>query len=374
MPAKRKNRNGARAPSDARAAAARNILETRIKQLKTISYASLLIGLIAMVVSLFVLFRAPAAATNSSTLPSLPSTVTLTGSLITPQTSLPDAPVITANAAFGSRLTNINAPLNSSELNIFNNAPNSYFEKAGEMYLNHTLNNTVGISATNSTMIYVNNKPSVVYLGAISCIWCGENRWAMALALGRFGNFSELFKGYSALQDGDVPTLYWAPAHYNASGYADFGNFYTSDYINFISVDYASPIKAGFQLPQSLQYFVTAAKNTSNTAYETAMQLIVRLNNFQGTPYTIWGKFSAPGADAVAFGNSPPSSQSEILIANMTHEQMLSTIAAPNSQLAWTEYAGADIYIAMMCASMNNTAPVCSLPAITQIEKQNGYT
>ena len=67
----------------------------------------------------------------------------------------------------------------------------------------------------------------------------------MALALSRFGSFEQLFKGYSSLEDGDVPTLDWAPAQYNATQGVDFGNFYTSKYVNFLSIDYASPITQG---------------------------------------------------------------------------------------------------------------------------------
>jgi hypothetical protein len=65
-------------------------------------------------------------------------------------------------------------------------------------------------SASSSRFSY-NGKPSVIYIGAISCVWCGENRWAMAMALSRFGSFNSLYIGYSSIHDGDVPTLYWKP-------------------------------------------------------------------------------------------------------------------------------------------------------------------
>src|SRR6266550_1116651 len=51
----------------------------------------------------------------------------ITSVLITPQTSLSDAPVVTQNQSFGKRLTGINLAFNSSELSAINNAPNSYF-------------------------------------------------------------------------------------------------------------------------------------------------------------------------------------------------------------------------------------------------------
>ena len=232
------------------------------------------------------------------------------------------------------------------------------------------------MSACRSTKVssfLLNGKPSVIYLGSITCIFCGENRWAMALALSRFGNFSNLFKGYSALGDSDVPTLYWSPAHYNSST-VDLGSFYNSKYINFIAIEDTAPISGGFSL-QPLQTIQSEVNASGNLAYSDAYQYIMQLNNFQGTPYTIWGNYNIGGADAVDFGNQAPTSTNPKLdLTYMTHNDILGQLAAPNDQFAWSEYAAADLYIAMTCASLNNTAPICSLPAIKGIEAANGYT
>jgi hypothetical protein len=223
-----------------------------------------------------------------------------TGSLITPPTSLSGAPVITQNQSFGKRLTDINAPFNSSELSVINDAPNSYYENAGEMYFNHTLNVTIGASAPKLPLFTVNGKPTVIYLGSITCVFCGENRWAMVLALSRFGSFSNLFKGYSAIGDADLPTIYWAPAHYNISSTA-FGSFYSSKYINFIMMEDANPISAGFNL-NSLSTIQQRVNNTKNTAYIYAMAYIISTKGFTGTPFTVWGAYQVGGADAVVLG------------------------------------------------------------------------
>jgi len=266
---------------------------------------------------------------------------------------------------FGHTLAGINVPLTPSQLAIINNASNANFETAGEMFLNQSLKNiAVPVSTTNA--LIVNGKVSVIYLGATSCIYCGENRWAMALALGKFGKFSSLYKGYSALQDGDVPTLYWTPATYNASSGVTWGSNYTSSYISFLPIEYQSPISAGFQI-QSLPYFQQQAQASGMQQYVLATNMIANLNTFQGTPYTIWGRSVVPGVDSVAFANDTTS------LANMTHAQVLNQIAHPNNQFAWTQYLGADLYIAMTCSSINNAAPICSLPAIKGIQKANGY-
>ncbi|MEM4063868.1 MAG: DUF929 family protein [Candidatus Micrarchaeaceae archaeon] len=349
---------------------------------KILTYAAIVIGVAALVSSLvsiaYVLnFSSRISALNYTTHAPVTTTVAsvsgynINSPLITPPLSLAADPIISQQQPFGSRLTNINAPLNSTELAIINNASDSYFETAGEMYLSSKLNNSVGASATKVPMFVVNGKPSVIYLGSITCIFCGENRWAMALALSRFGNFTELFKGYSSFGDGDLPTLYWAPAHYNQSS-IDLGNFYNSKYINFITLEDTDPITGGFNL-QPLNIIQQEINSTGNLAYMDAIKFILQLNTFQGTPYTIWGAYNVGGADAVDFGNSTPINGQSLPLTYMTHEQVLSQLAHPNDQFAWTEYAAADLYVAMICGSINNTAPVCSLPAIKQIEVSNGY-
>jgi len=355
-------------------------IENIVKSLKIVSWSALAIGIIAIIVGILAIVSLPKTSAPTSVTTVAPVTtvsnasfskaIYVNGSLITPSMSLPDAPVITENQSFGSRLTNINAPLNASELAVINNASDSYFEQAGLMLLNGSIDG-VGVQPQKAPLLIVNGKPSVIYLGAISCLYCSENKWAMALALGRFGKFNALFKGYSAFSDYDLPTIYWAPAEYNTSSAVDFGDFYNSSYINFISIDYASPIRQGFAI-QPLSYFIQKAESTGSAPYVAALQLISKLNNFQGTPYTIWGRFVVPGADAVDLGNVNPS-QPPIPLEYMTHEQILSQLAHPNNMFAWREYAAADLYIAMTCASINNKAPICTLPAIQKIESVSGY-
>jgi Domain of unknown function (DUF929) len=285
---------------------------------------------------------------------------------IIPSANLSDAPVITAVRPPGNTLTGINEPLDAVDLGAINNAPNAYFEIAGNMLLNGTLNNSVGLKVAVVPTFVVNGKPSVIYVGSITCIWCAANRWSMALALSRFGNFTNLFKGYSSLGDGDAPTLYWAPVHYESTS-VTLGSFYSSKYLNFLPVEESAPITGGFSL-QPLSVVQQDVNQTGNLAYIDEVKYIIAINTFGGTPYTIWGNYVAAGADARAFGNS---SQSYSLL-NMTHQQMMQQIARPSSQLGWTEYAGADYYTAMICKTIGNTAQVCGLPAIRAMEPALG--
>ena len=345
-------------------------------RLKVIAYTGLAVAIIALVgvASLAIQLERLTAAGSSTTTTQAP--ISVTGQLIIPPISLSDAPPITTQQAFGQRLTGINTPFNASQLAMVNDEPNSFFDTAAQMYLNGSLVNAVGQEIAPAPMFTVNGKPAVTYLGAISCVYCGENRWAMALALSRFGSFSNLFIGYSALGDQDVPTIYWAPAHYNSSASVDWGNFFNGTYVNFVSMDYASPITGNFEMG-TLQYFAQQAKALNNSVYEAATSLIINENNYAGTPYTIWDSYAVLGADAQDFGIATNSTSTTVPIASMTHEQILESLAHPSDQFAWTEYAAADYYVALICSSLGYTSSssttgpsVCSLTSVSEMTAQ----
>ncbi|MDE1768633.1 MAG: DUF929 family protein [Candidatus Micrarchaeota archaeon] len=332
-----------------------------VKTMKSITYLALAIGIIAIIVS---------SATAIVLLGKINAIKNLT---LTPHNGTTAA---TTTATAQSTLRGIGDPLNASQLSVINNGPNAYYEKAGQMYLNGSLTNGVYPGANKVKGLPVDNKTTVIYLGSITCIFCGENRWAMALALSRFGSFSTLYKGYSSLGDGDVPTLYWAPLNYNIS--SDYiGNGYSSKYINFLSIEDTHPISGGFAL-NTFGQMQSNIERYNNATYNQAFNYIVNLSSnkttaFSGTPYTIWGTEQFSGADAVDFGNS--SSSATLQIAGMTHAQILDQFANPNDQFGWTEYAAADVYIAALCSSLPNSTrssvSACSLPAILQIGSQS---
>ncbi len=325
-----------------------------VRTLKVISSVSLVIAIIAIAMAAFALVEVsqhPVALSNHTT------------------------NTTNNNTVFGARLVNIDQPLNATELGIINNAPNSYFEKAGAMYLNGSIKNPIGylvgsLKVNTVNGIVINGKPSVIYLGSITCVFCGENRWAMALALSRFGTFNQLYKGYSALQDSDVPTLYWNKNNYKTPG-IDLTNHYSSPYINFITLEDEYPITGGFAL-QPMAVIGQEVNSSNNQSDIAAFNLINKLNNFDGTPYTIWGNYQLDGADGIDFGNTTAISGGYPELTFMTHAQILNSLNSPNDQFSWSEYAAADFYTAEMCLTLNNSTAIsaCSLPAINKIEQQ----
>jgi hypothetical protein len=275
--------------------------------------------------------------------------------------------------SFGNTLAGINNPLTPAQLAVINGAPNSYFETAGERLLNGTLNNRIITAQQNESgnfpTLITGGKPTVIYIGSISCVWCGSNRWAMALALSRFGSFGSLYNGYSALQDSDVPTLYWSVNNVTTTSGYNFKNNYTSSYITFISAEYDSPITKGFSIVP-ISYFV---QNATNSTTRQAMMFMNSTGLFSGTPFTYWGNTILRGSDGIVFGNSTPSGSS-LPLTNMTHQQVLDQLKNFNDQFAWSQYAAADVYISYVCPTIKNAASVCSLPAIEKLEQVQGLS
>ncbi len=334
-------------------------IQRSLHHLRIISYAAFILGALALVSSVLILYVLA---------PGIVHAVASHQSTTTPNATTSAA----GSGGLGSTLAGINTPLNSSALAVINNEPNAFFEQAGAAYLNGSLADPIFPSTNKVAGFAYNNKTTVLYLGSITCVFCGENRWAMALALSRFGSFSKLFIGYSSFGDHDLPTIYWTQVDYNGST-DEIGNYYSSNIITFLSIEDTHPITGGFVL-NTLPQIESNIAAKGNSTYVKAFNYILNLSNnkttaFQGTPYTIWGRYLFSGADAEVFGNSTPTS-STLPLTYMTHGQVLSQIANPTDQFAKGEYAAADLYVAAICKSINNNAEVCSLPAIVSMESQ----
>src|SRR6202042_144933 len=75
-------------------------------------------------------------------------------------------------------------------------------------------------------------KPEILYVGAEYCPYCAAERWAMTVALSRFGTFSNLHFIHSSSTDvyANTPTLTF------------YKSGYTSKYLTFVPVEWYSGI------------------------------------------------------------------------------------------------------------------------------------
>jgi hypothetical protein len=80
--------------------------------------------------------------------------------------------------------------------------------------------------ASGSRGLATNGKPELLYIGAEFCPHCAAQRWALYVALSKFGTFSPApGRIHSATQDGNVPTLTF------------YGTTYSSPYFAFTPVE-----------------------------------------------------------------------------------------------------------------------------------------
>ena len=78
-----------------------------------------------------------------------------------------------------------------------------------------------------SPPLTLNGKPEVLYMGAEYCPFCAAERWAMIVALDKFGNFTGIKYMQSSSTD-----------HYpNTPTFTFVGATYTSNYISFVTVE-----------------------------------------------------------------------------------------------------------------------------------------
>lgn len=99
--------------------------------------------------------------------------------------------------------------------------------------------------AINATPLRADGKPSILYVGAEFCPYCATERWALVVALSRFGTFSGLHFIHSDDNPSEpyrqVPTISF------------YGSSYHSKYINFTAVETETVTGASLQRPTAAQ-------------------------------------------------------------------------------------------------------------------------
>jgi len=240
-------------------------------------------------------------------------------------------------------------------------------------------------------------KPTFVYIGAQGCPFCAGMRWAIAITMSRFGNFTKLFYDRSATNDANVPTLMFnfSQSLFNQatsqpaidSGQAPYGDgnsepfvtgaYYTSKYINFEPMD---------EMGGSFLVNITGIDQISPTIYNnvykngmygvnaTSNGVVTAADGFSiknffvgGVPffdinnqYVFDGATVNAGTYLTSSGLNP---------AYETHADILNSIENPSGgSLGQTELGAANILTAQVCSVINNTAPVCSLSYISSLE------
>jgi thiol-disulfide isomerase/thioredoxin len=173
-------------------------------------------------------------------------------------------------------------------------------------------------------------KPEMLYIGAEFCPYCAAERWAMAVALDRFGHFTTQLSGiHSSSTDTDpnTPTLTFYQAKY------------TSPYLVFTPVENETVSKTLLQTP-------TAAEQT------------------------LWNDYNANSYPFIDFGNKyviKAPSYDPLTLKGLTWSQVAADLKNPSSTVAQNVDGAANLITAAIC-KMTNGQPgsVCSSSGVTK--------
>ncbi len=191
-----------------------------------------------------------------------------------------------------------------------------------------------------------NGKPEVFYEGAEYCPFCATERWAMTIALSRFGSFSNLSQTQSSSTDvyPNTPTLSY------------YGSSYKSNYISFVPLEIYTNIPTGNGGYTSLDTPNTSQVNLVNK-YDAAPYLPA--SSAGSIPFLDFGgKFIISGATYL-----PTSLQGK------TAEQIAASLNDPTSSIAKGADGAANAMIATICEMTNNQPTNVCDPTILQIQK-----
>ena len=192
-----------------------------------------------------------------------------------------------------------------------------------------------------------NGKPEMLYMGAEYCPYCAAARWAMIVALSRFGTFSGLQTVHSAAANGagqaepDPNTPTWTFVH----------STYTSKYLTF------TPVELQTNIPD------TASGSYTNLQTPTNAQQAL-LTKYDAAPYT-----SEAGAiPFIDFGNkylSIGSPYNPGVLSGLSWSTIAADLHNPNSAVAQAVNGTANYFTAAIC-KMTGNQPASACTATVQ--------
>ncbi len=224
-----------------------------------------------------------------------------------------------------------------SRLNIPENISNSVGN--GGIY-----NYPQNISNPKVPSLQSNGKPEVLYMGAEFCPYCAAQRWALIIALSRFGTFSNIRYMTSSLSDKAYP---------GTPTFTFANSTYASQYISFVSVETMT------NLP------------TSNGGY-APLQTPTSLESSIISIYDPSG--SIPFLDFANRSVIIGSTYLPDVLQGQNWSTIISQLYSPGSASAQSIIGSADIMTAEICKiDGNQPLNVCGQNYITQIEKNEAF-
>jgi thiol-disulfide isomerase/thioredoxin len=192
---------------------------------------------------------------------------------------------------------------------------------------------TAALKAISGTTLTSGGKPEMLYIGAEWCPYCAAERWAMAVALSRFGTFSPLRGIHSSATD----------IYPNTATLTFYHTTYTSSYLVFTPVENQDVNHNALQAP-------TAAQQA------------------------IWNKYDPTNSyPFIDFGNQfmAQTTYNPQVLQGLTWSQIAADLHNPSSPVAQGADGSANLFTAAICRlTSNQPTTVCNAPPITALKGQ----
>src|SRR5580692_2907077 len=257
------------------------------------------------------------------------------GLIIWKATSSTKAPAQASGAPTGSSLTSVISDLTS--------VPTATTDAIGSGGSQVT-----GFPQTipNTSVLTSGGKPQILYVGAEYCPYCAAERWAMIVALSRFGTFSGLAPIRSAAKDGAgnaepfplTPTWTFAKSSY------------TSSFLTF------TPVEGFTNIPDKATGFYTVLQPP--TAAQQALLNKYDAANQGAIPFIDYGnRFLSVGA-----------SYNPAILSGLTWAQIAADLHDPSSSVAKSVLGTANFATAAICSLTNDQPASACTSAVRALQ------
>jgi Domain of unknown function (DUF929) len=182
-------------------------------------------------------------------------------------------------------------------------------------------------------------KPELIYIGAEYCPYCAAQRWAMIVALSRFGTFTGLHTIHSAVHDNpsNVPTF----SFYKAT--------YTSKYLTF------SPVEETTNVPDGSGSYTALQKPTAQQS-----ALAAKYDSAGSIPFLDFGN------KYIEVGNLP--GYGPQALQGKTWSEIAAALSNPSDPLAKAVDGAANYTTAAICKLTGNQPASACTPAVKALE------
>ena len=207
---------------------------------------------------------------------------------------------------------------------------------------------------SSQTPLKSGGKPEMLYIGAEYCPYCAAERWAMIVALSRFGTFS----GLSTVHSASVNGAGTAEPFPNTSTWTFVHAKYTSNYLTF------TPVEQYSNVPDSSTGGYKTLQNLTS-----AQQAII--TKFDAPPYV--SSQEAGSIPFINFGNKYlviGASYNPQVLAGKTWAQIAAALKDPTSPITKAVGGTANYMTAAICKLTNNQPSTACTGAVTTLQSK----